>query len=91
LPSELHPVAGIHRCLSGDPPGLLAQRASARGIIIGLVLPEDEFRSRLRLLGNDLLVFGKFRLPADAAVCGIIDLRLGRGPDLIVCSEIGNR
>src|ERR1700722_5450372 len=89
--SQLHAIAGIHRCLTGQPPILLTKHASAHGIIIRVLLPEDEFRRRLRLLGNDLLVFWKFRLPAEAAVCGVIDLRLGRGPDFMVCSESGNR
>jgi len=70
---------------------LLAQRTSAYGIIIGIVLPEGELRLCLRLLRNDLLVLRKFRLPADTAIRGIIDLRLGQGTDFTTSADSGNR
>ena len=55
---------------------MLAHSAGPRGIVIGLVLSEDEFRLRLRLLRHDLFVLGEFGLAANTAIRGIVDMRL---------------
>src|ERR1700733_6949967 len=89
--SQLHAIAGIHRRLTRQPTSLLTKRASAHGIVIRVLLSEDEFRSWPRLLRYDLLVLREIGFAADAAICGIIDLRLGRGADFPASADSGNR
>jgi hypothetical protein len=76
---EVDAVAWIHRRLTGQatsPTSLLTKRAGAHGVIIRFFLLEDKFWRRLRLLGQDLFVLRKFRLPANTAIRGIIDISL---------------
>jgi hypothetical protein len=87
----LHAIAGIHCDLSRETAGLLAQHTSAYGIIIGIVLPEGELRLCLRVLRHDLLMLRKFWFATDAAIRGIVDLRLAGGADLPASSGSGNR
>src|SRR5450755_4099925 len=60
LASEAHAVVRIHRALARDIADLLAQCASLCGIVIGLFLPEGEFRLRPDWLRRDLFVFREF-------------------------------
>jgi hypothetical protein len=72
---ELQAVAGIHRSLAHQTADLLTQGAGAHGIIIWILLREGELRHRLCLLWHDLFVLGQFRLAADSAIRGIINVR----------------
>jgi hypothetical protein len=75
LLQEFHAIAGIQRSLARETAGLLPQGTGAHGIIIWILLSEDEFRRRLHWLRYDLFVLGEFRLAADSAIRGITDVR----------------
>jgi hypothetical protein len=73
---EVDAVAGIHRRLASQTTSLLTKYAGTHGVIIGVFLREDEFRRGVGVLRRDLLVFRKFRLPADTGIRGVINMRL---------------
>ncbi len=51
------------------------------GIVVGFVIREVEFLGGLSWCGNDVLVFGQFRLPADAGIGGIFGVSRWRYND----------
>jgi hypothetical protein len=90
LLSEIDPIARIHRGLSRETAGLLAQCAGTNSVIIRFFFSEHEFRRRFCRLPGDFFMLGKFWLPANTCVRGIVDTRLTRRVDLPGCGSGGN-
>ena len=66
--SEFDAIAGIHRGLTRQTTSLLTKYAGTHGVIIGVFLPEDEFRRGVGPLRRDLLMFRKFGLAANTGI-----------------------